>query len=125
MFLVFNVGDVVGGVMAGSGKLNWPGKDIILYVTSSRILIIPLLLMCNLRPRSVPVWFKNDLWPVLFLSILAVSNGHINTLAMSYAPQVIDSKVDKGTAGVIMTASATMGLVLGSTFVFLAKTIIS
>ena len=44
----------------------------------ARIVFIVMLVMCNLQPRSVPVWFSGDIWPTVIIFLFAVTNGQVS-----------------------------------------------
>lgn len=112
VFLVYSVGDVVGRLT--SSVLKWPGKKIIMPCAFFRFVFILLILMCNLQPRTLPVWFEGDIWPAIFCGILSISHGHFQSLAMSYAPQEVDNVSDKAFVGSLQRFSVTVGLVCGT-----------
>jgi len=116
VFLGFNFGDVVGRVSASF--VRWPGKKSIMWVSIARIIFIPLLLMCNLQPRSISVWFESDYIALVLIFLFGWSNGHILSLAVSYAPQDVVGDINKASIGTIQAFSCSVGLVVGSCLVF-------
>ena len=88
--------------------------------------------------NSAPVVFNSDIYPIVFMTLMAVSNGYLGTLGMMYGPRyvtcnpyfdfnvtwrcVVCSLVlthEKETAGVMMSFFLTSGLAAGSAFSFL------
>lgn len=57
-------------------------------VVGLRLLLIPLLLLCNIPQRSyLPVLFHQDAWFILFMVVLSLSNGYFVSLSMCLAPK--------------------------------------
>lgn len=53
-----------------------------------RVVFVPLFLLCNVQPRShLPVVFTNDIAPIIFMWLFAMSNGYLGTLCMMYGPR--------------------------------------
>ena len=115
-FLLFNIGDVLGRIT--SSFLTLPSKRFILPVSLLRVIFIPLIYMCNLQPRSIPVWFTSDIWPGIFSVFLSWTNGHLLSLSASYCPQQVTSNAEKSLAGSYSASSSALGLVIGSLLVF-------
>ena len=114
LFLVFNVGDLVGRFAARA--VEFPGRRLNPWYTTARVVFVLLTVMCNLQPRSnsAPVWFKHDVIPTILVLFLSVTNGQIFTLCFKYAAEIGVSKVDKAAIGTIMSVHAALGRVLGS-----------
>ena len=65
-------------------------------------------------PVSTAVgYFTHDIYPITFLSLLALSNGYVASLEMMYAPNLVP-KNEASRAGAIMAFFLVLGLVLGS-----------
>ena len=66
-------------------------RYILLVCSFLRIVLIPLFLFCNVqsagKPRAIPVVFNNDAYPVVFNTILGLTNGYFGSLAMIFGPQ--------------------------------------
>jgi len=123
VFLCFNLGDTLGRMT--TTFLKWPGKNSIMSVSIARGVFIPLLLMCNIQPRSSPtVWFTSDFWPMILIFNFGWSNGHILSLAVSYAPQDVVGDGNKASIGTIKGVGGALGLVGGSLMVFIIQPII-
>ncbi|KAK3093462.1 hypothetical protein FSP39_016022 [Pinctada imbricata] len=89
-FLLFNIGDWTSRVLAGI--IKWPNSNqrtLILTMSILRVVFIPLLIMCNIEPRQDPesVVFRNDFYPLAFILLLGLTNGHLSTLCMMYGPK--------------------------------------
>lgn len=113
-FLLFNCGDWSGRSVAGS--IQWPrfGQSCLLLVLSLiRVVFIPLLMYCNAQPRTGHVIFNSDVYPVVFILLLGLTNGYFGTLAMMYGPQRVTPDKAENT-GAMMSTFLTLGLVSGS-----------
>lgn len=67
-----------------------PGKDSRLFplLVVSRVLLVPLLMLCNVQSRSyLPVFFTHDAAFAAIMLLFSVSSGYFVCLSMSYAPQ--------------------------------------
>ena len=115
-FLFFNIGDVLGRIT--SSLVPYPSPRHILPVSLLRALFIPLIYMCNLQPRALPVWFASDAWPAIFNLLLSWTNGHVLSLSAAYGPQHVDTGSGKSLAGTYSAFSSALGLVVGSLMVF-------
>ena len=66
-------------------------RYILLVCSFLRLILIPLFLLCNVqvtgKPRAIPVVFNNDAYPVVFNTILGLTNGYFGSLAMIFGPQ--------------------------------------
>ena len=54
-----------------------------------RVVFIPLIMLCNAQPRHDPVIFHSDVFPVVFIMLLGLTNGYLGTLAMMYGPRFV------------------------------------
>jgi len=118
LFLVFNIGDCLGRILVSWVK--WPSERFLIYYGLARIVFILLLVMCNLQPRSVDVWFSGDVWPTVLIFLFALTNGQVISLSMVYAPQCVQNKCDKAAIGTIQAFCSAIGRVTGSFLAFLA-----
>lgn len=119
-FLLFNIGDYIGRLSAGF--ILWPGKGSkILYVmVISRVVFIPLFLLCNHDPNSnIPSVFSHDAWYIVFMLLFSLSNGYCSSLAMTYGPKLVaENNAEKASS--MMATMLGLGLLLGavSSFAF-------
>lgn len=116
VFLNFSFGDVLGRVT--SSFVRAPGPDLLLPAACLRCLLIPLIYLSNLQPRTAPVWFHSDVYPALFNLVLSWSNGHVMSLAAAYGPMELRSKEEKTVVGTFLSFGYGLGLLLGSLCVF-------
>ena len=61
-------------------KGRW--QNLLLVISLARVLFIPLFLICNVQPRRIPVFFNNDVMPVVLTTGLGLSNGFTASVAM-------------------------------------------
>ena len=54
-----------------------------------RLAFLPLFALCNVLPRSsdASVVFNSDIYPIVFMALMAISNGYLGTLSMMYGPK--------------------------------------
>lgn len=138
-FLIFNVGDTLGRMLAACKQIVAPRY--IIYLSIARFAFIPLFLFCNVVPSSsghqsnhntTSGWvdgstyklglLSNDAWPLLFMTLLAVSNGYLASLEMMNAPEMVPAN-QQSKAGTIMAFFLVLGLVLGSLCSFIVRAI--
>jgi len=113
-FLLFNVGDFVGRL--STFVLTFPGPNrpkTMLFLCILRIGFVPLLMLCNAQPRSLPVVFDSDVYPIVFISLMGLSNGYLGTLCMSFGPIGIGEGMAEG-AGMTLALAMVFGLAGGS-----------
>ncbi|KAF6038836.1 SLC29A1 [Bugula neritina] len=112
-FFGFNMGDLIGRVLAGIVNIKWPNVTIPL-LSILRLVFIPLFALCNVQPRNtIPVVFDNDAYPIVIMIIFAVSNGYLSTQALMIAPTLVD-ETQAELAGSMMSMFMTIGLAAGS-----------
>ncbi|KAK5848634.1 hypothetical protein PBY51_006231 [Eleginops maclovinus] len=117
-FLIFNLNDWIGRTV--TTFICWPGKESRLFplLVVSRVVFIPLLMLCNVQNRSfLPVFFSHDAAFAIIMALFSLSSGYFVCLSMSYAPQLVDPK-DGETAGALMTFFLALGLSIGASLSF-------
>eukprot|EP00127_Corallochytrium_limacisporum_P000164 Clim_evm25s6 gene=Clim_evmTU25s6 len=111
-FVGFNFGDYMGRVI--SGIIWFPGPAGIPFMALLRTLLVPAFMFCHVRTSALPSPFGgSDLWPILFVLILGLTNGYWVSLCMIYAPLHVQTR-DKDIAGTIMSMALTSGLTFGA-----------
>ncbi|XP_073320592.1 equilibrative nucleoside transporter 2-like [Pagrus major] len=117
-FIVFNAMDLAGRSAPSLGQ--WPSKESLLFPAAvlSRLLFIPLLMLCNVSDSSFPRPFRHDCAFVSIMALFSFSNGYLASLCMAYAPQLVRHK-DCETVGTLMTFFLVLGLAVGASFSFL------
>ncbi|XP_062371746.1 equilibrative nucleoside transporter 2 isoform X2 [Sardina pilchardus] len=117
-FLFFNLMDWLGRTITTLKR--WPPKESRLFpaLVVSRVIFIPLLMLCNVQKRSnLPVFFHNDAIFSVIMLLFSLSSGYCVCLTMSYAPQLVEAK-DAETAGILMTFFLALGLSIGAALSF-------
>uniref|UniRef100_A0A8C4I801 Equilibrative nucleoside transporter 2 n=1 Tax=Dicentrarchus labrax TaxID=13489 RepID=A0A8C4I801_DICLA len=117
-FLTFNLNDWFGRTI--TTVIRWPCKESRLFpaLVVSRVVFIPLLMLCNVQNRSyLPVLFSHDAAFAFIMAVFSVSSGYFVCLSMSYAPQLVEPK-DAETAGALMTFFLALGLSIGASLSF-------
>ncbi|KAL0970398.1 hypothetical protein UPYG_G00241400 [Umbra pygmaea] len=123
-FLLFNLGDWIGRSV--TSIVQWPPKDSLLFpvLVVCRVVFVPLLLLCNVQPRSyLPVFFEYDATFIIIMALFSLSSGYCVCLSMSYAPQLVAPK-DAETAGALMTFFLALGLSVGAAFSFVLRLVV-
>ncbi|XP_047220339.1 equilibrative nucleoside transporter 2-like [Girardinichthys multiradiatus] len=117
-FIVFNLMDLVG--RSAPSLFQWPSKQSRLFPVAvlSRLVFLPLLMMCNIQDSQLTVLFRHDGAFVVIMALFSFSNGYLASLCMAYAPQLVRSR-DCETAGSLMTFFLVLGLAVGASFSFL------
>lgn len=122
-FIVFNVMDFLG--RSAPSIVQWPSKESPLFPAAvlSRLVFIPLLMICNVQNSKLTVVLSHDCAFVTVMALFSFSNGYLASLCMSYAPQLVRLK-DCETAGSLMTFFLVLGLAVGASFSFLLGTLV-
>ncbi|XP_076252806.1 equilibrative nucleoside transporter 1 [Rhynchophorus ferrugineus] len=112
-YFLFSVGDYLGRLLAG--KCQKPkNESIILILSLSRFVFIPLMMLCNANPRRYwAVVFDRDYQYIIILLMCALSNGYLANLTAILAPRKVDN-FEKESASSIMTVFMGIGLAVGS-----------
>ncbi|MEQ2246021.1 hypothetical protein ILYODFUR_033995 [Ilyodon furcidens] len=110
--------DLVG--RSAPSLFQWPSKQSRLFPVAvlSRLVFLPLLMMCNIQDSQLTVLFRHDGAFVVIMALFSFSNGYLASLCMAYAPQLVRSR-DCETAGSLMTFFLVLGLAVGASFSFL------
>ena len=119
MFVLFNVGDTLGRFIAGVWPKKAPSDLWLLTLAALRLGFIPLFLLCAVDTAGggdggvLPVLFGQPAYPVVFVIVMAITNGHLGAVAMMHAPQRLSPPLrDEG--GGLMALFLTIGLCMGS-----------
>jgi equilibrative nucleoside transporter 1/2/3 len=121
LFVAFNLLDLCGRSSAGFIQLI--SKSFLPYAATCRLIFIPLFLLCNISGSRFHILFEHSFWPLLFMSLMAFSNGYISTLAMIYGPSRVEHH-DSEIAGSIMILALTAGLFSGAMLAYLMNFIV-
>ncbi|XP_016088409.1 equilibrative nucleoside transporter 3-like [Sinocyclocheilus grahami] len=116
-FLLYNVADFCGRQVTAWLQVPGPTSRMLPLLVVSRSALVPLFMFCNYQPRYHlhSVFFAHDLFPVVFVCLLGISNGYLGTLPMIYGPKVVPRELAEP-AGVVMSFFLTLGLAVGSAF---------
>lgn len=117
LFLLCNIFDLVGRVVAENVRPLFNAKNVWIG-SASRLLFFPLFMLCNLSNSKLPVVFNSDVFPILFMILMAFSNGYVASNCMMMGASSVAAK-DSSLAGTIMIFSLTVGLLTGSCISFL------
>lgn len=114
-FLLYNFADLCGRQVTAWIQVPGPRSKALPGLALLRTCFVPLFVFCNYQPRGHlhTVLFQSDVYPVLFTSLLGLSNGYLSTLALIYGPKIVPRELAEAT-GVVMTFYMGLGLVLGS-----------
>lgn len=116
-FLLFNLFDLCGRVTAGAIKPLFTVKTVWI-AAAARLIFFPLFLLCNITDSKLPVVFKSDAFPILFMIAMAFTNGYVASLCMMMGAGSVAPK-DAPVAGTIMVFSLTAGLCMGACLSFI------
>ncbi|RCN32700.1 Nucleoside Transporter [Ancylostoma caninum] len=116
VFLNFNLMAAIGSTTANF--VQFPGPKLLIYPVAARLLFIPYFMLCNynVEDRVMPVWFKNEWFFILGNVVMAFTSGYFSSLAMMYAPRVVQSSYAK-TAGMAGALFLITGIMCGVAFV--------
>ena len=123
VFLVWAVGDNSGKIL--TEFCSWPTRDTIVWFSVARLILVPLVIMTNIQPRTIPVWFKSDAIPSILCFLTAFTNGYLVNLNLAYAPGYVEGKENKGRASMVMFFFLAGGLAVGSGTIFLIPVILN
>ncbi|XP_045697794.1 equilibrative nucleoside transporter 3 [Phyllostomus hastatus] len=114
-FLLYNFADLCGRQITAWVQVPGPRSKVLPALVLLRTGLVPLFMFCNFQPRVhlQSVVFPSDIYPVLFSSLLGLSNGYLSTLALIYGPKIVSRELAEAT-GVVMSFYMYVGLALGS-----------
>ncbi|KAG9485215.1 hypothetical protein GDO78_008351 [Eleutherodactylus coqui] len=116
-FLVYNFADWSGRQITTWIQSPGPNSKILPTLVFLRTLFIPLFMFCNYQPRKhiYLVIFQSDVYPIIFITLMGLSNGYLGTLSMVYGPKVVPKELSEGTA-IVMSFFLGLGLAIGAAF---------
>ncbi|CAJ0638540.1 22681_t:CDS:2 [Entrophospora sp. SA101] len=118
-FLMFNFGDLLGKSLPIIKFFVIKNIDLLMLMSTSRIIFIPLILLCNTDigdKRLFPLLITNDFLYFFIILLFSFSNGYLASLIMMTGPQI--QNVNKGLAGILLTFCMVFGLTIGSLLSF-------
>lgn len=118
VFLMWNLGDLVGRVLCGAARSKFLIEDnqkLIKY-TICRVIFIFLLLTCNWssRDRNNAALIKSDTWYILVQFFFGLTNGHLCASSFMIVGDNCDTDDEKEAASGFTTVFLSLGLVAGS-----------
>ena len=117
-FLIFNCGDCCGRIIAGHVQIVSSTSKWLPVLCVSRVVFIPLFLMCKMEDSYLPTVLTHDAYPVVLNMLFSLSNGYFGSLCMMYGPRLVAIEYAE-TAGTIMSLFLTIGLTIGACISFL------
>ncbi|XP_019394188.1 PREDICTED: equilibrative nucleoside transporter 3 [Crocodylus porosus] len=116
-FLLYNFADWCGRQITAWIQAPGPKSKLLPILVFLRTFLLPLFILCNYQPRThfKTVFFKTDVYPTVFITLLGLSNGYLGTLAIIYGPKIMPKELAEAT-GVVMTFYLMLGLAMGSAF---------
>lgn len=111
-FVMFNLFDLLGRLAAGAFNHIFTAQNIWMPA-AARIIFFPMFLLCNISGSQLPVVFKNDAWPIVFMMFFALSNGYVASSCMMLGGSIVEAK-ESALAGTIMVFALTFGLLCGA-----------
>ncbi|GLD96338.1 hypothetical protein PINS_up005021 [Pythium insidiosum] len=115
-FVLFNAGDFLGRWSAP--KMPTPSRRWILLLAAARVLFLPLWMLCNLhgvdKARALPVLFRHDAFPAVFMLLCAFTHGLLYTQTLMRYPALLPSSQAKEIGGTVMLFALSIGLGLGA-----------
>lgn len=117
-FLFWNVGDLIGRTVVLIPSLSLAHRPrLVFLLTISRVVFIPLYLLCNIRHREAAI--KSDFFYLFVVQLLfGISNGYLGSICMMTAGQWV-SEDEREASGAFMSLMLVGGLAAGSLLSFL------
>ena len=123
IFLVWAIADCAGKILAQF--VSWPGKEQIVWFAAARLILLPLTIMTNIQPRTIPVWFKSDVVPSVLSFLTSFTAGYLMNLSFVYVPMYVEGKENKSRSSMVMFFFVAIGLAIGSVCIFLVPVILN
>ncbi|KAL0831053.1 hypothetical protein ABMA28_001934 [Loxostege sticticalis] len=112
-YLIFNCGDYSGRLVAGFFLIP-ENKWIIAGSSVLRIIGVPMLMLCNARPRHrLPVVFAADWEYIAIMLAFAFTNGYLTNIVMINATRKVEMHEREKASSVLATLLA-VGLTAGA-----------
>ncbi|XP_051897479.1 equilibrative nucleoside transporter 3 [Pristis pectinata] len=114
-FLLYNFADWTGRQVTAWIQIPGPKSKFLPILVVLRTLFLPLFIFCNYQPREHlhTVFFAQDFYPAIFISVLGFTNGYLGTLPMIYGPKIVSKELSEHT-GIVMSFFLALGLAVGS-----------
>ena len=115
-FVLFNLFDLLGRIPAGLFPPLFTAQNVWIPAVA-RFIFIPMFLLCNVSGSQLPVVFNHDAFPIIFMVLLAFTNGYVASTCMILGSHAAPPK-DAPIAGTMMILSLTLGLFMGASLSF-------
>ena len=115
-FLLFNFGDLMGRFTGKFCPIPSHKRYLLLFSSVSRIVLIPLIMLCNAMPETrthLPVLFKSEVYFIVFITLLGFTNGYVLINIMVNGPKAVSDQ-SKERTGFYLVCMIGFGLALGS-----------
>ena len=106
-FLLFNLFDFIGRIIAGWVPLSIYYQYIVLYISCSRKVFLPLFLLCHVEGSQWPVLFDSDVYPIVFMVLFACSNGLVVSHSMMAGPALLSTHSSSSSSSYARSTSNT------------------
>ncbi|CEP20443.1 unnamed protein product [Cyberlindnera jadinii] len=116
-FFIWNCGDFTGRVLCGYVPFVISNDVKIFAYSILRVVLVPLLLMCNIDSSDTPIIASDTIY-LLLQFFFGVTNGHCLSCAFMAVPLYCDEN-EREAAGGFTAVFLSLGLLLGSVFSFL------
>lgn len=121
-FVVFGVGDLTGRIISSWGPWGRrpPAAFSLLVYSLARFGIAGAILFCHvITPTEwkLPTVFHNDLYPLGFITLLGLTQGHLLSTACMHAPSLVPPGKE-GEFGPVTGFAITAGSLMGSAALF-------
>ncbi|KAK0644995.1 Nucleoside transporter FUN26 [Lasiodiplodia hormozganensis] len=122
-FLFWNSGDLVGRILPAFPSLSLTSKPKIVFAMSvSRLVFIPLYLLCNVGGRGAAI--SSDVFYLIVQLLFGLTNGYLGSTCMMGAVEWVDVD-EREAAGGFMGLCLVAGLAAGSLASFVVASALS
>ena len=120
LFLLFNVGDLFGRLLATAYPKSPPRGDVLLKLAALRLVFLPIIAACDVSISHwmIPSVFKSECWSLAFIAALAVTNGWLASVAMMHGPSRAPAAL-RASEAFDLSFALVLGIFLGSVLSFL------
>ena len=96
------------------------GGLVCLIITILRISFIPLLMFCNIQPRThTTAYFKSDGAFLTIHALFSLSSGYMTNINMMNGPCMVSGEQNQSVAASMMVFMLVFGLFIGACFSYL------
>lgn len=113
-FLIFNLGDLTGRVVASVVPKGSVQSSCLPFLSAFRLLLVFGVMLCNAQPRHhLPLLFSSDVYYILIMLFLGLTNGYLINLTVIYAARKVTVEF-REIAGAMMAFFLGIGLAVGA-----------